>query len=143
MAVEALPSEAAVGRQDQLVRRDVLERLRIRSAITSGKSSWSVRWLTTPTAIFFLSESLVRREERELLEVVLGRLDRPDVALQPLEVDLHRVRVRLVGEHLLHHRVAPAGVDPDLDVVEPLDLAVEGVDEEVDGTPSSPGGSGR
>src|SRR5581483_6822134 len=89
VAVEALPAEAAVRREHELVRRDHLE-------------------------------------------VVLGRLDRPHVALQAVEVDLHRVLVALVGEDLLHVGVAPAGVDPDLDVVQPLDLPVERVHEEVD-----------
>ena len=74
----------------------------------------------------------VRLEQVDLGEVVLGRLDRPDVALQAVEVDLDRVRVRLAAVDLLHVGVAPAGVDPQLDVVEALDLVVERVDHEVE-----------
>src|SRR5207249_2670287 len=33
--------------------------------------------------------------------------------------------------HALHVRVAPAGVDPQFHVVEPLDFAVEGLDHEL------------
>ena len=74
----------------------------------------------------------IRPEQVDLGEVVLGRLHGPHVALQALEVDLDRVRVRLARVDLLHVRVAPAGVDPQLDVIEPVHLVVERVDEEVE-----------
>ncbi len=127
-----LTPEAAIGREHELVGRDVLERPPDPVGDDLGEVGLQRPVADDTDGDLLLERLLVRRKERELPQVVLGRLDRPDVALQSLQVDLDRVGVGLVAEHLLHVRISPAGVDPDLDVVETLDLAVEAVDEEVD-----------
>ncbi len=58
-----------------------------------------------------------RSEQLEILLVAILHLDRPDVTLTALEVQLDRVRVAGVLHDALHIGIAPARVDPHLDVV--------------------------
>jgi hypothetical protein len=86
--------------------------------------------------------ALVRLEFRQQFVAVVLRLDRPDVGVDALEIDLHR---GLVGdirvEAVLRAWVSPAGVDPDLRFVQALDRVVEEIDEEVQGSlVRAPGG---
>ena len=53
VAVAALAAEAAVARDDQLLRRDVLQGAADRVGDFLGAIDLSVRWLTTPMQIFF------------------------------------------------------------------------------------------
>ena len=57
---------------------------RMRAATSSGRSTCSVRWLTTPTAIFFGSRPFSGSEELDLPELPVGHLDGPDVPLERL-----------------------------------------------------------
>lgn len=59
---EHVAGELRVGARDvalleAALAQDDVARRRTRSATTSGRSGCSVRWLTTPTAIFFVSEA--------------------------------------------------------------------------------------
>src|ERR1039458_5799744 len=132
MTVEALPSEAAVGRHHEFVGRDEFQ------AATDAAGD-DVREVRLERAMadhahgdLLLQRVLVWFKQRKLFEIVLARFDGPHVALQALQVNFHRVRVRLIREHLLHIWVAPAGVYPDLHVIQPLDLPVECIHQKVD-----------
>src|SRR6476646_9028891 len=48
-----------------------------------------------PDGHLLLQRAGIGLEQVDLGEVVLGRLDRPDIALEALEVDLDRVGIRL------------------------------------------------
>jgi len=66
----------------------------------------------------------------EILLVAIFHLKRPHVAPAPLQIYVNRLGVARVLHRALHVRVAPAGVDPQFHIVEPLDLAVERLDHE-------------
>ena len=73
---------------------------------------------------------LERREQLEVFLLAVLHFERPHVAAAALQVNLDGVGVTGVLHHALHVGIAPAGVDPKLDVIEPLDLSIERVDHE-------------
>ena len=74
---------------------------------------------------------LERLEQVEIPLVAVLHFERPEDAPAAFEVDLDGVGITGVVHHSLHIRIAPAGVDPQLYVVESLDFPVEGIDHEL------------
>src|ERR1041385_8424553 len=111
--VRALPAEAAVRGQDEVLRvdvgervadvvRDLLRRLDLKRPVADDADG-----------DLLLEAVPVGAEELEVGEAAVLHLDRPDVAVYALEVDLDHAGVRGLLEDALHVRVAPAGMDPD------------------------------
>ena len=82
-------------------------------------------------ADFLRQLALELSEQLDVLEVAVLGLDRPDVAAELVQIELERRAVARVLHHPLHVGIAPARVNPDLDVVEPLHLAVVALDHEL------------
>ena len=101
-------------------RGDILGAIGLQRAVADGADAQLLRQL-----------ALVLAEQLDVGEVAVLGLDRPDVAAHFVEVELEGGLVAGVLHHPLHVRVAPAGVNPDLDVVQALHLAVVAVDHEL------------
>ena len=131
VAVAALAAEAAVARDDQLLGRDVLER-----ACGSRRRRPRAIDLQRPVAddadADLLRQPALHRPNSSMslkLRSVISTVQTSP--LQRVQVQIERRRVARVVDHPLHVGVAPARVDPDLDVVEPLHLAVVALDHEL------------
>lgn len=82
-------------------------------------------------ANLFLKLIVERREQLDLPHAAIFHFQRPYVAAAGLEVELERFLVAIILSDALHVRVAPAGVDPDLHVIQTLHLAIVAFDHEL------------
>src|ERR1019366_4972289 len=128
--VAALPAKPAIARHDQLLRGDVLQAqpegvcyihrpFRLQRPVAYGAD-----------ANLLLQLALERRKQLDLPHVPVLGLNGPHVAATLLQVKLEGLAVAVVVDHPLHVRVAPAGVNPDFDVIQSLHLAVVGLEHE-------------
>jgi hypothetical protein len=128
---DALPAEAAVRREDEMLRVDVFERATHVCGDRLGRLDGERAMADEPTATVFGSAPLYgSKSERGRWSASLDAIVHTS-ALRRLEVNVDRVLIRGVRvEAVLRARVASAGVDPDHDVVETLHMPVQQVDEE-------------
>ena len=82
--------------------------------------------------IFFGELSLEGAEEFDFAEAPVGHLDGPDITGAFVEVEVERLGVAVVVDDALHVGVAPAGVDPEFDVLEAFNFSVECLEHELD-----------
>src|SRR5262245_25632222 len=84
----ALAAEAAVGREHEVLRVDDLEPAAHVAGDLLGRLHVQGAVADEADGDLLLQVALVRREELERLVVRVLRLDRPDVSLEPVEVDV-------------------------------------------------------
>src|SRR6266478_621008 len=132
LAVAALTAKATVAGHNQALGGDVFERFAnlgghifrpicLQSAMADGAQ-----------ADLLLEIVLEGLKEFEILLISIFHLERPHVAPTSLQIDFDGLGVAGVLHHALHVGVAPAGVDPQFYVVEPLHFAVERFNHELD-----------
>src|SRR5262249_23749687 len=131
LAIAPLPSEAAIARYNQAIRRDVLQRFANLARDVLGSIGLQFAMAYCADRDLLLQIVLEGLEEIEIALVAILHLERPDVAAAALEINLDRVGVAGIFHDALQVGVAPTRVNPDLDIVEPLHFAIVCVDHEL------------
>ena len=80
----------------------------------------------------FLFEAVLERlEQFKIFLIAILHFKRPNVTPAALEINFNGGGVACVVHHALHIGIAPASVNPQFHVVQPLDLAVKRVNHEL------------
>src|ERR1700720_3611116 len=131
-AVGALTAKPAIGGDDEVLHIDVLQRF----ADVAGNllGSFSVKRPVGHDADgkLFPRLTLPTAQQFEFGESPVLHLKCQDIAFNAIEINFQRVGVRRLVEYPLHHRISPAGMNPYLSVLEPLQLVVQGLCQEVE-----------
>src|SRR5581483_4143281 len=132
VAIATLASKTAVAGKDQLLGSDVFEREADRVGDFLGLLDLEAAMADDADANLFLELAFEGSEQFDFAEIAVFGFDGSDIAAAALEIKLEGFLVAVVFDDALHVGIAPAGVDPKLDVVQALHLAVEGLEHEFD-----------
>src|SRR5580704_19206517 len=80
----------------------------------------------------FLRPALPIAQKFEFSETAVLHLKCQHIAFNPIEIDFQRVSIRRLVEYPLHHRISPAGMNPNLSVLEALELVIQGLRQKVE-----------
>ena len=130
--IASLASETTVAGHDELFRIDMFKSSPNPSGDIFGGIYLQATVADGTHADFLGQAALHRSEQIDFPETAVGHLDGPDIALASIQVQLEGLAVTVVFDHSLHVRIAPAGVNPEFDVVEAFDLPIERFDHEFD-----------
>ena len=131
-SVAALAAEAAVATDNKLLGGNVIQRHANSIGHVLGAVSLQRAMADGTNADFLGQLALYGAEKLDVLKVAVFCFDGPHVATHLIQIQFERCGVAGVFHDPLHVGVAPAGVNPDFDIIQTLHFAVVAIDHELD-----------